>query len=45
MEKKDKISRRVLGRWPIIVVALGILLSIAWLILLIWYPLHLLSIV
>ena len=41
MEKKDKISTRILKRWPIVVVALGILLSIAWLILLIWYPLHL----
>ena len=41
MDKKHKISTRTRKRWPIVVVAFGVLLSIAWLILLIWYPLHL----
>ena len=45
MENKAKRSNLIIKRWPIVLVALGILLSIAWLVLLIWFPLHVLSIV
>ena len=45
MENKPKKSNLIIKRWPIVLVALGILLSIAWLVLLIWFPLHLFSLV
>lgn len=45
MIKKNKILTIIFERWPVAVIILGIVLSIAWLAALVWLPMYMLSII
>ena len=36
---------KIMDQWPVVLVAFGAVLTLVWLGLLIWYPLHLLQLV
>jgi hypothetical protein len=42
--RKELLSK-IPNQWPLAVVAFGLLLTIAWVALMVWFPLHLLNLV
>jgi len=44
MDLRNKKMKRIFSSWPAALILIGVLLSIAWLALLIWLPLHLFNV-
>jgi hypothetical protein len=45
MAFKKRMRAKIFSRWPMALIVIGIVLTVVWLVLLIWFPLHLLEIV
>jgi hypothetical protein len=41
----NELLSKIPNQWPLVVVGFGLLLTIAWLVLLVWLPLHMLNLV
>jgi hypothetical protein len=44
MPKKNKLMK-IIDRWPVMLIVFGVVLTLVWFGLLIWFPLHLLQLV
>jgi len=45
MARKNKILKAIIERWPLVAIAVGIVLSIIWIAILIWIPIYIASII